>query len=79
MFSKRAIDEANDIDNGIEYLFNFFQGNIVSWERSGGLITDEDVYYGDKIEELKSFFYVDTDKQKYIVSIRIHSRYKKSG
>jgi len=36
LFSEEALEEANDIDAAIEYLFNLFDlfdGEIVSWER----------------------------------------------
>jgi hypothetical protein len=67
MFSKQVLIEDKQMDINIEYLFKFFQGDVVSWERRGGLITDWNNDDGNKTTELKSFFYVDTNKQKYIV------------
>ncbi len=46
----------------ITYL-NYFQGEVVYLE----LITDEHIDYRHKTEELKSFYIVNTDKQKYLV------------
>ena len=33
LFSQKALEEAKEFDDGIDYLFDFFQGNIDSWER----------------------------------------------
>lgn len=35
LFSKKALDEAVDIDSEIEGLFDFIQGDVVSWVRDG--------------------------------------------
>lgn len=66
MFSKQALDEADDIDGRMDYLLNFFQGEVVSWKQNGGPIVDEANNSGNKTKESKSFFNVDTDKQKYL-------------
>jgi hypothetical protein len=33
MFSKRALNEANDLNADIDYLFGFFKGSVDSWEQ----------------------------------------------
>ena len=35
MFSKKAVNRAYDFDGGIDYVFDFFQGDVESWESSG--------------------------------------------
>lgn len=32
VFSKQALNEAEDLDGRMDYLFNFVQGNIKSWK-----------------------------------------------
>lgn len=66
MFSKNALAEADDFDEHIDYLFEFFQGEVESCDDGGGPIVDEDTEYGKKTKEVKSFFDVITDKQKYV-------------
>ena len=65
MFSKQALDEAEDFDDSIDYLFEFFQGEDICWE-SNGMSVDETNDYGHKTKKLDSMYYVNTDKQKYI-------------
>lgn len=66
MFSKQTLDEADNIDRSIDYIFELFQGEVKSKERKPGLIVDESNNYGHKTREVKSFYNVDTDKQKYL-------------
>jgi len=36
LFSKQALSEANDFDENTDYLFDFIQGEIISWEKADG-------------------------------------------
>jgi hypothetical protein len=66
MFSKQALDEANDFDGSTDYLFEFFQGEDTTWERNGGPSVYETDDHGHKTKKINSMYYVNTDKQKYI-------------
>jgi len=65
MFSKQALDEADDFEGGMDYLFELLQGDVTSWERDGQIV-DETNEYGHRTKEVKSFYIVETDKQKYL-------------
>ena len=65
MFSKQALDEADDFDGSMNYLFDLFHGKVVSWKRDGQIV-DEENNYGHATKESKSFYIVDTVKQKYL-------------
>lgn len=65
MFSKQALDEAKDFNGSIHYLFDLFQG-VVQSKKNDGLIVDESNNYGHNTKEVKSFYIVETDKQKYM-------------
>ena len=65
MFSKQALDEVDDIDGRMDYLFDFFQGKVISWEEDGSIIGETN-NHGHKVKESKAFYNVDTDKQKYL-------------
>ena len=69
-FSKKALDEADDFDGNIEYLFSFIQGTIDSWEKSSGPSVFESNDYGRVTKEVSSYYYVNTDKQKYFFLLR---------
>ncbi|KLU64305.1 hypothetical protein DEAC_c37350 [Desulfosporosinus acididurans] len=65
MFSKQALAEAKDFDGSMNYLFKLFQGKVQS-KKNDGLIVDESDNYGHSTNEVKSFYIVETDKQKYL-------------
>ena len=52
---------------GMDYLFDFFQGEVTSKEMVVVPIVYEDNEYGHKIKKIISFFNVSTDNQKYHV------------
>lgn len=65
MFSTNALKEAEDIDEGIEYIFKFYKGKIISKDDSSqGSGSNE---YGKRTYELKSCYTVKTDKDTYTV------------
>ncbi len=69
LFSKKAILEDGNIDDGIQYLFSFIQGANISWERSKGIVVDESFEYGKSKVELKSFFTIRTNIEEYLVFV----------
>ena len=70
IFSKKALDETDDFDKNTEYLFSFIQGAIDSWEKSNGPTVSESINYGSVIKEVSSYYYINTDKQKYYFLLR---------
>ena len=64
VFSKQALDDADDFDGSMEYLFEFFQGNIESWEQSG-FTSETSRESGKKSVMLISWYNVTTDSDKY--------------
>ena len=64
LFSKKALNEAEDIDTRIDGLFSFIQGDIGSWER--GLVPfDESRKYLKKRILIRFTVEISTDKEKY--------------
>jgi hypothetical protein len=70
MFSKQALDEADDFDGRVDYLFGFIQGKIYSWKRLDGPTVFESNDYGHKKKEVSSYYYVNTDKHKFFFLLR---------
>ncbi len=67
MFSKRVLEETEDIDSDIEYLFNFVQGDIESWVREAGGVSGSKYY--NRLVTYRTRFKVTTDKETYIFLI----------
>ena len=68
MFSKTALKEAENYEENLDYLFEFFQGEVIDWEYYGGhnsyrRNTGEIEYY----KKGESWYKVETDKQTYIL------------
>ena len=66
MFSEQALNEAEDLDGRMDYLFGFIQGNIESYEALVSGATSESNNYGHKIKKSKSWYKVKTDKEEYL-------------
>ncbi len=65
LFSKKALDEADDFDVNTDYLLDFIEGTIESWEKPSGPTVFESNERGSKKKEVSSYYYVTTNKQKY--------------
>ena len=65
MFSKQALAEADTFDESMDYLFEFFQGEVESYDGGLGPVGEE-IRYGKKMKEVKSAYDVITDKGKYV-------------
>ena len=66
VFSKQALQEADDIDAQIKRLFQFFQGEDISWEEEC-LETSEDSNKGKRKKEVFVWYWVSTDQEEYCV------------
>lgn len=66
MFSQTALEEAEDFDGSMEYLFSFFQGEVISWE-SHGLSGSERFHDGERTKRLHVYYNVNTDQKEYIM------------
>lgn len=65
LFSKQALSESIDFDSSMNDLFDFFQGEVDSWKKSSGPTVFESNDHGHKKKEVSSYYYINTDKQKY--------------
>lgn len=65
MFSRQALKDADNFDSSMEDLLDFFQGKVDSWKKSSGPTVFESNDHGRKKKEVNSYYYVNTDKQKY--------------
>lgn len=64
LFSKKALSDADDMEGQLDYLFDFFQGTVESWVRTG-FSGDDSIEDGKKSTKLRSLFTVKTDKDEY--------------
>ena len=70
LFSKKALNESDDFDGSMDELFYFFQGEVDSWKKSSGPTVFESNEKGHTTKEVSSYYYVNTDKQKYFFLIQ---------
>lgn len=66
LFSKIAIDESDDFDGEVDSLFDFIQGDIISWKRDGWG-SDESIADGKKSLMIRPGFKVVTDVEEYML------------
>lgn len=64
LFSKKAIEEASDFDNGTISLLDFIQGDIKSCERNSWA-SDESIEYGKRSLMIRSSYKIKTDEEEY--------------
>ena len=65
MFSVNALNEADDIEGGADYLFDFFQGDVVSTKAASQ--TSGSNHNGEKYQKVRCMYIVTTSECKYIV------------
>jgi len=64
LFSKKALDDADDFGGGADSLFNFIQGDIESWD-SDGWSSSESVRNGNTSLMIRFGITLTTDKDTY--------------
>ncbi len=70
VFSKKALNESIDIDKEIEALFNFYEGNLISWQENELPQTSDHIQYGSLAQRRLVFCpRVITDKKKYFFGL----------
>ncbi len=65
LFSKNAIDADETFNEDIDDLFDFFQGDLISYNNWGGPGVEEERYNDQRKKEFYSTYDVETSKQKY--------------
>jgi hypothetical protein len=70
LFSKEALNEAVDFDSNMNDFFDFFQGKVDSWKKPSGPTVFESNNHGHQTKEVSSYYYINTDKQKYFFLLR---------
>ena len=73
MFSPKALNEANDFEINMEYLFELFQGEIISWKKTSRSGETKN-RYGKKSIQAISRYTVTTDKDEYLFLIVWYTR-----
>ena len=68
LFSKKVLEEFDDIDSGIDMLFEYLHGNIDSWERDG--LSGGNTRREGKITTMNRFnIIINTDKDVYEIFV----------
>jgi hypothetical protein len=66
LFSPKALAEADDLDEGLAYIFEAYRGRPQSFGTSGNEIHD---HYGapGRTKTILGYYYIDTEAMKYIL------------
>lgn len=67
MFSKQALNEADDFDGKADDLFGFVQKKIISWDRIEHASGGGHYKYGHRTIRVDSYYYIYTGSQKYFL------------
>lgn len=65
LFSKNALKEAENLDESIRHLFDYFQGELVSYNNWGGPGVEAEMEYGDYQEVYDATYDFETAQDKY--------------
>ncbi len=67
MFSKRALEEAEDFTEKAEQLFEFIDGDVISWEQPVNGAPGVSTFYnhGKTVKEVDSFYNIETETESY--------------
>ena len=72
MFSKQALSDADGFDENLDALFDYIQGDIQSWERTGTYGGNDEKNAdgtGNRKRETQSTYVFTTDEQEYEIAI----------
>ena len=71
LFSKNALKEAENLDESIRHLFDYLQGELVSYNNWGGPGVKAEMEYGDYQEVYDATYDFETAQDKYRLWIEI--------
>jgi hypothetical protein len=69
MFSENALEETENLDEGINFLFEIVQGELEFYDDGGGPDVSELNEYGDKSIQLRSWIDFETTEENYRIFI----------
>lgn len=70
MFSQQALSEAEDLDGRVDYVFDFIQGDIVSWTSMVSGPDAENTHNGQIVKISTSWYSVKTDTEEYLFFLK---------
>lgn len=73
LFAKNALLEIKDFDDSAEELFNYYEGNYISYDDGAGADASETIDFGNKQKELYPKYEVQTSESKYRITMRMIS------
>ncbi|MCR5416642.1 MAG: DUF5104 domain-containing protein [Pseudobutyrivibrio sp.] len=74
IFSENAVSNSANIDNDIQRLCDFIDGTVISYEESDPPSSFEELDNNYEIKLIKSYYYIETDSEKYFVLIENYSK-----
>lgn len=69
IFSEKAVSESENFDDNVQSLFDFIDGEVVSYEESDPPSSFDSSDSDYKIKLIKSYYYMSTNSEKYFILI----------
>lgn len=73
LFAKNALNKIENLDDSIEELFSYYEGEYTSYDDWGAFHETGEIKYGNKITELRSTYDIVTDKGNYRATMKMIS------
>lgn len=74
LFSQDALNSPNNAGNTAQDLFDFIDGEVISFEKDNGLIGSAEIRHGKYRNKISSFFFIITESQKYCIQLIDYSK-----
>lgn len=74
IFSSQALGDAEDFEQSVKFLFDFFKGENVTFKRQKQRVSEK-INNGDTIKEVKTWYYVNTEAENYLVFLFDYTKY----
>lgn len=65
LFAENVLSKVEDFDTSMKNLFNYYEGDYISYDDCGGPLTDEAIEDGDKVKIIKPSYEIKTSKRSY--------------
>ncbi len=74
LFSKKSLSEVENFEEDMNYLIDFFKGDVIDWEVAAGPGTSERLKSGKKWIEIKIWYSIETTENNYVMFILNYDR-----
>ena len=73
LFAKNILSKVEDFETSMKKLFDYYEGDYVSYDDCGGPLTDEAIVNGDKVKIIKPSYEIETSKRSYRMTFELRT------